>query len=132
MSRENVEVVRRIYAFLNEGDVSGVIALCEPDFRMDMTERVFNPDTYEGPDGLRRFHEEVREAWASYRWEVEDAHPVGNRVIAMLHCEGHGHGGGPPADWRVAWVWTFRAGRPVAVRFYRERSEALEAVGLRE
>ena len=35
-------------------------------------------------------------------------------------------------DWHVAWVWAFEAGTAVSVRFYRDRGEALEAVGLSE
>ena len=132
MSRGNEEVVRRIYALLNQGEVEGVIGLCDKDFLMDMSQWVFNPDTYQGPDGIRRFYEGVREAWASYRWDVEETRTINDLVIAMLYCEGHGHGGGPPADWRVAWVWRFGGGRPVAVRFYRDRDEALKAAGLRE
>ena len=48
MSQTNVETVGRLYDLLNEGDVEGVVQLCHDDFLMDMTERVFNPDTYEG------------------------------------------------------------------------------------
>jgi len=32
MSREDVEIVRRIYERLNRGDVEGVIELCDADF----------------------------------------------------------------------------------------------------
>lgn len=35
-------MVRRIYERLNRGDVEGVIELCDDDFLMDMSERVFN------------------------------------------------------------------------------------------
>src|SRR2546423_3497478 len=68
MSEENVEVVRRIYEHLNRGDVDGVVQLCDDDFLMDMSERVFNPDTYQGHAGIRRFYEGVREVWESYLW----------------------------------------------------------------
>jgi ketosteroid isomerase-like protein len=67
MPQENVEVVRQVYERLNRGDVEGVVALCDEDFLMDMSERVFNPDTYRGHDGVRRFYEGVVDAWESYR-----------------------------------------------------------------
>ena len=132
MSQENVEIVRRIYERLNRGDAEGVIELCDDDFVMDMTERVFNPDTYRGPDGIRRFCEGVRDAWESYHWDIEDTRIVGESVVAMLHCEGRTREGGPGVDWRVAWHWELRRGRAVSTRFYRDRERALEAVGLRE
>ena len=55
MSQENVEIVGQIFERLNRGDVEGVVELCDDDFVMDMTERVFNPDTYQGHAGIRRF-----------------------------------------------------------------------------
>jgi hypothetical protein len=79
MSQENVEIVGRIYERLNRGDVEGVVELCGDDFLIDMSERVFNPDTYRGHDGIRRFYEGVQDAWESYRWDVEETHIAGRR-----------------------------------------------------
>jgi ketosteroid isomerase-like protein len=132
MSQENVEVVRRIFERLNRGDVEGVVELCDDDFLMDMSERVFNPETYRGHDGLRRFYEGVREAWESYRWDVEETRVAGDSVVAMLHCTAQSREGGPGVDWRVAWLWNLRRGRPISLRFYRHRADALEDAGLRE
>jgi ketosteroid isomerase-like protein len=132
MSQENAEIVRRIYEQLNRGNVEGVVELCDDDFVMDMSERVFNPEIYRGHDGIRRFYEGVRDAWASYRWDVEETRIVGDSVVAMLHCLGQSREGGPGVDWRVAWLWKLRRGRPVSLRFYRHRAEALKAAGLRE
>jgi ketosteroid isomerase-like protein len=130
MSQENVETVRRIYEHLNRGDVEAVVELCDDDFMMDMTERVFNPETYKGHDGIRRFYEGVKDVWESYRWDVEEARVADDSVVAMLHCRGQSREGGPGVDGRVAWLWRFQGGSPVYLRFYRERAKALEAVGL--
>jgi ketosteroid isomerase-like protein len=132
MSQENVKAVHRIYEHLNRGDVEGVAELCADDFHMDMTERVFNPDTYRGYEGIRRFYDGVRDAWESYIWTVEDARVAGNMVVALLHCQGQSRIGGPGVDWRVAWLWKFQEGRAVTTRFYRDRERALEAAGLAE
>ena len=132
MSQENVEVVRLIFQLLNRGDVDGVAELCDDEFVMDMSERVFNPDTYTGHDGIRRFYEGVTDAWESYRWNVEETRVKGDSVVAMLHCEGQSREGAPPVDWHVAWLWTLQQGRAVSLRFYRDQAKALEAAGLRE
>lgn len=132
MSQENAETVRRIYERLNRGEVEGVVELCDDDFVMDMSERVFNPDTYSGHDGIRRFYGGVSDAWESYQWNVEETRVTGDTVVAMLHCLAQGRQGGPGVDWRVAWLWKLREGRPVFVRFYRDQADALEAAGLRE
>jgi ketosteroid isomerase-like protein len=132
MSADSAEIVRTAYEHLNRGDVEGLIDLCDDDFLMDMSERVFNPDTYRGRDDIRRFYEGVRSVWESYLWNVEETRVAGDVVVAMLHCEAQGHEGGPKVDWRVAWLWNFRDGRPVSLRFYRDRARALEAAGLQE
>ena len=122
--------MRSAYEHLNRGDVEGLVGLCDEDFLIDMSERVFNPDTYRGHDGIRRFFEEVRGVWESYRWDVEETLVAGDLVVAMLHCEGQGREGGARADWDVAWLWRFRRGTPVSLRLYRDRAQALEAAGL--
>ena len=128
---ESAAVVRQCYDLLNRGDVDGLTELCSDDFRIDMTERVFNPDCYLGHDGIRRFYAGVTEAWESYQWDVEETHDgPGDAVVAMLHCYGRSRVGGPDVDWRVAWVWEVKDGTPVSLRFFRDRSKALEAAGL--
>jgi ketosteroid isomerase-like protein len=130
MSEENVEIVRLAYEHLNRDDAEGLVELCDDNFLMDMSERVFNPDTFKGDDGIRRFCEGVRDAWETYHWDVEETRVSGDSVVAMLHCQGKSREGGPRVDWRVAWLWRFRQGRPVSLRFYRDRADALEAAGL--
>jgi ketosteroid isomerase-like protein len=131
MAQENAEIVRSAYEYLNRGDVEPLVKLCADDFVMDMSERVFNPATYKGPDGIRRFVEDVKDAWESYRWDVKDTLVADDLVVAMLHCEGQGREG-VRVDWHVAWLWRFRGGTPVALRFYREPADALKAAGLSE
>lgn len=132
MSDENVEIVCSAYEQLNRGDVEGFVEVCDDDFLIDMSERVFNPDLYRGHDGIRRFYEEVREAWESWRWDIEETRATGDSVVAMLHCHGQSRESGPVVDWRVAWLWKFRGDRPVSLRLYRDRAEALGAAGLSE
>jgi ketosteroid isomerase-like protein len=128
MSQENVEIVRAAYGHLNRRDVEGFIDLCADDFLMDMSERVFNPDIYRGRQDLRRFYEGVRSVWESYQWEVDETRAEGDSVVAMLHCHAQSREGGPPVDWHVAWLWRFRNGRPISLRFYRDPARALEAL----
>jgi ketosteroid isomerase-like protein len=132
MSQDNAEIVRSAYEHLNRGDADALVDLCQEDFVMDMSERVFNPDRYEGHDGVRRFCADVRSAWESYHWEVEETRTADDVVVAMVHCRGQSREGGPEVDWRVAWLWRFRDGRPASLRFHRDRARALEAAGLQQ
>ena len=130
MSQENVELVRRAYERLNGGDVDALIELCDPSFRLDMSERVFNPQTYEGHEGIRRFYEDVRDVWGEYRWDAEELLDAGESVVALLRAQGRGRGSGLEIDRRIAMLWAVRSGRATSVRLYVNRDEALEAAGL--
>lgn len=55
MPDENVETVRRAHEALNAGEVETLIALCDSCFRLDMSDRVFNPAVYQGHEGIRAF-----------------------------------------------------------------------------
>ena len=132
MSRKNVEVVRRAHEALNGGDVDALVALCDPAFRLDMSDRVLNPMVYEGHSGIRRFYGEVRDVWASYTWEPEELIESGDQVVALLRSSGRGRGSGIEMERQTAMVWTVREKRATSLRFFRSRAEALEAGGLRE
>jgi ketosteroid isomerase-like protein len=132
MSEENAAVVQRAYELLNSRDAEALVELCADDFLMDMRERVFNPDTYEGADGIRRFLHDVDAAWESYRWTVDETRVADDVVVAMVHCEGQSREGGPEVNWDVAWLWRFRRETPMSLCFHRDPTRALEAAGLRE
>jgi ketosteroid isomerase-like protein len=131
MSLENAKTVRRAYEHLNRRDVERLVRLCDDDFVIDMSERVFNPDMYRGSDGIRRFFAGVEDLWDTYRWDVTETLVAGDVVVAMIHCEGRGREG-VRVDWDVAWLWTFREQTPISLRLYRDPAEALEAAGLGE
>jgi ketosteroid isomerase-like protein len=130
MSDDNVALVRRAYEALNTGDVEGLVALCDQSFVLDMEERVFNPATYTGHDGIRRFHEEVGEVWEEFRWDPEELIASGDQVVALLHAQGRGRGSGLEIDRRVAMVWTIADRSAVALRLYVDPAAARAAAGL--
>lgn len=132
MSKEDVDLVRRAYEALNRGEIEALVELCHPDFHLDMSERVFNPATYDGHDGIRRFYGEVREVWEKFQWEPKGLYDAGEQVVALLHSHGLGSGSGIEIDRDVAMVWTVRDGKAAALRFYLDQAEALKAAGLED
>jgi uncharacterized protein len=130
--QENIEVVRRLHERLNSGDIDGVVELCEPAFHLDMSERVFNPEIYEGHEGIRRFYADVRDIWERYAWAPEELLDAQPHVVALVRAQGRGRGSGLEIDRRIALVWTFAAGQATALRLYVDRTKALEAAGLSE
>jgi ketosteroid isomerase-like protein len=125
-----VEIVRRAHEALNGGDMDAMVALCDPAFRLDMSDRVLNPAVYQGHDGIRRFYAEVRDVWDRYTWEPEELIERGDLVVALLRSSGTGRGSGIELERRTAMVWRVRQGHAISLRFFRDPEEALDAAAL--
>ena len=119
-------MVERAHRALNSGDIDTLIELCSSDFRLDMSDRVFNPAVYEGHDGIRRFYAEVQDVWENYVWEPEQLIDSGGDVVALIRATGRGRESGVEVDRETAMVWTVGKGRLSTLRFYRDRTEALQ------
>jgi ketosteroid isomerase-like protein len=132
MSQENVRLVGLAHERLNEGDIGGLIALCDRDFELDMSARILNPRTYRGHEGIRRFYDEVSEVWEEFRWEPLRFLDAADKVVVLLHSHGRGRGSGMEMARDAAVVWTVNEDRAVSVRFYIDQAEALVGAGLSE
>jgi ketosteroid isomerase-like protein len=119
------EIVRRAHEALNAGDIEALVALCDEDFRLDMSDRVLNPSVYEGHDGIRAFYAEVLDIWESFTWEPIELHEVDDLVVAVLHSTGKGRGSGLELDRRSAMLWRVDRERALSLTFYREPDAAL-------
>jgi ketosteroid isomerase-like protein len=119
------EIVTRAHEALNTGDVEALVALCDEDFRLDMSDRVLNPSVYEGHDGIRAFYAEVLDIWESFTWEPIELHEVDDLVVAVLHSRGKGRGSGVELDRRSAMLWRVDRERALSLTFYREPDAAL-------
>jgi ketosteroid isomerase-like protein len=120
------EIVRRALEALNAGDVEGFVTVCDPDFRLDMSDRVLNPSVYEGHDGIRAFYAEVLDVWESFTWEPIEIDEFDNLVVAVLHSRGKGRGSGLELDRHSAMLWRVAEGRALSVTFYRDPDIARE------
>jgi len=125
MSRENMEIVRKLNDVYNERSFAENPDLIDPDIVWDMS-RMQIPDSsaYAGRGGLREFVDTWTESFASEHIEAEDMVDGGDRVLVVVHHSGRGK--------MSAMVWTLRDGRAVRMEMYPTREEALEAMGLGE
>jgi ketosteroid isomerase-like protein len=135
MSQENVELVRRgCYEAFTESGVFNYEFL-DPEIEWQGP-REF-PDlaaTHHGHDGVRRYMEKLFEALEDYRMVPEEFIDAGTDQVLVFSREG-GRGRGSGAEVQThptAHVWTIRDGKAIRMQSYWERSDALEAVGLRE
>ena len=133
MSQENVDLVRNAIEAWNRQDHDAAWKSVSPDAELDASGRVLNPDIYTGVDGFIRFRRDIAEAWDRFELEIEDLLESGNLVVVVfIRSTGRGRASGIDVDLRSAWLVTVFDHKITRIRLYRQREEALEAVGLRE
>jgi ketosteroid isomerase-like protein len=122
-----IDIVRRAHNALNRGDTQELAALCAPDFRLDMSDRVFNPEVYCGHDGLQRFLAGVHEVWDTFTWEPTELIEAGDLVLALVHSVGRASGSGLEIDRHSAFLWRIPNETLLALTFYRDPAAARRA-----
>ena len=136
MSRENVEVVSRIFEAAARRDAGTVLSLYDQEVELDFTRiphaEVIGRGRYRGHDGLRDWYREWYEAWERFEQVYEELIDVGERVISVWSQRGRGRASGAEVELRGAAVWTVRNGKVIRIVGFPTREEALEAVGLAE
>ena len=137
-----MEIVREVMALLALGrdpERAGrertrrrLVELFAPDVHIDMSRRVFNPDTYDGHSGLRRLGREVRAVWDEFTIEPERFASAGDRVVVIEKRRGRGRGSGAEVEQRSGVIWTVREGKIIRMETDLDPDDALKAVGLSE
>jgi ketosteroid isomerase-like protein len=133
MSLENVELVRRGFEAFNSGDIDRILAFTGADFEIDVPPGLSaEPDTYRGPEGVRRYFHTFDEAMDEVRFHADRSWEAEESVVVDARVTARGKQTAIPVEQRAAQVWTIRGGRVVRIRAYALLSEALESVGLEE
>lgn len=133
VSGENVEIVRRCYELWDERDWTAVIELLHPDFELDLSRNIFNPDIYHGRTGLERYVSGVEEIWDDLHVVPTELIDAGDNVVAAVTVRGKGKGSGVKVEMPAFNIWTLADSKVVrVVGGYLDRSEALAAAGLSE
>jgi ketosteroid isomerase-like protein len=143
MSRENIEVVKRAIAALNERDIDRYLACCTEDFELRTPMEPIG-GVYEGADAVRRFFADLEDTSPDFRLHLERMEPLGeDQVLAFLRITATGRASGiatgadlgatgEPPGMPTTNVYDFVNGKIRRIRIFLDRQEALEAVGLQE
>jgi ketosteroid isomerase-like protein len=130
MSEENVKVVERAIAAINERDIDGYLACCTEDIQLQMPGVA---GVYEGADGIRRFFADIEDAGPDFRIDIQRTEGVsGERILAFLRVTFHGRASGLSMPAETGNVYQFEEGKIRRVQIFLDRAEALEAAGLSE
>jgi ketosteroid isomerase-like protein len=102
--------------------------LIHPEFEMTTPANLAaEPDTYRGPEGVRRYFDSFYDAMDEVRFEPREFREAGERVIAQSTVTARGRATGIEVKQRVVLVWTLRDEQVIRVEVYATLDEALEA-----
>lgn len=110
----------------------------QPDFSLLDPDVVFEDDilpdhageTYRGLEAFVRATRTWLQPYERFNIELERMAGSGNRLVTVHHFRGTGRHTGIESELHYAYLWTFRDGKVVHVRTYRDPEEAeLHALG---
>src|SRR5215216_6281567 len=128
MSEDNVEFVRQGFAALGGGDVDALMPLIHPDFELTTPASLAaEPDTYRGPEGIRRYFDSFYEAMDRVAFDADEFIPVGGHVVVPITLRARGRTTGIETEQRVVQVWELRDEQAIRVEVYATLDEALAA-----
>ena len=140
MSQENISLVRDLTKLVSSvvGPDPDALDRALGDYADERFELHLPADypeggqVFRGREGLRAYTASLRETWREWRFVPERFLDTNDHVVVFALLVARGHESDVPIELETNHVWTIRDGRATSMRVYRDRSEALEAVGLRE
>jgi ketosteroid isomerase-like protein len=74
MSQENVEIVRKAFDAFARGGIDPALPFFHPGIEWTSDAYAFEPQTYSGHDGMRRYAQRLVEDFDDFRNEPEEIH----------------------------------------------------------
>jgi ketosteroid isomerase-like protein len=128
MGSESVELVRRLYLAWQEGDVEELLSFIDPEVTWSPMVRFLEGERAAvGHQGLRR----IRITYRTFQPVPGRFEEHGSRVLVLGRLIGASRLEEEDLDVAVAWVWTVRAGRIVAMQAFQEERAAREVIASR-
>jgi ketosteroid isomerase-like protein len=131
MSQENLETLRRTLQRMGD-EPEAFWAILDPAVEWDQTQQPPDAEVVRGIDAVQRSTRRWFGTFEDCTRDLEELIDAGDEVIAVVRVRGKGRGSGARIEGRVAQVWTFRNGKVVRYRDFRDKAEALKAAGLKE
>jgi ketosteroid isomerase-like protein len=132
MSRENVEIVRRIYddGLIDRAD-EALRPLLNPEVEYVNPAEAIEPGTRSGLDEVLDAFRSTPRIFDTAAHEVHELFDAGDSVVAAVSFRARGRGSDREVTQEEAHTWTFNDGKVTRFEWCRDLASALEAVGLR-
>ncbi len=130
MSRENVEIVRRVFTAFSCGDATAMLQDLDPDVVLHVEQA--GQGVYRGHEGAIKSLVDWTEDFDDFKVVAEEFLDKGDCVVVRTRQTGSGKSSGIPMEGLFWFVSQVREGKVVRVHVLNTEQAALEAVGLSE
>jgi ketosteroid isomerase-like protein len=129
VSKENVEIVRKIFDGWSQGDFSVGKDLVTPDFEWDQHADAVEPGPRHG-SGIATTLSRIFEVWEGFRVVPERYVDGGDRILVLARNQGRNRQTGLEVEQPFGYLWTLDSGKLARVQVFTSHERALEASGL--
>jgi ketosteroid isomerase-like protein len=132
MSQENVEIVQRFIEAYNRRDFEGIIELMDPTFEF-RSRFVGIESVHRASEGFpHTYFKMLDEAYDRFEVVLSEFIDAGAAVLAAGRAEWRGKASGAQGETPILPAFWLRARKVFRAETFTDRTEALEAVGVRE
>ena len=129
VSESNLEIVRRLFDRFAEGGVEAVLDGADENIVIEIpSDLSAEPDTYHGPDGVRRYFAGFDGMIDDVRYEAFELRAEGDFVLAHSRMSGRGVTSGLEVDLEVYVLHELAGGKIVRIRPYADLEAAQAAI----
>lgn len=132
MSKENLALVRGVYAAFAKGDIPSVLAAMSPKMEWREAENFIYADgnPYKGPDAvLKGVFARLGGEWNGFSATAEEILDAGDAVIALGRYGGVNKKTGARLNAQFAHVWRVGNGKAIAFQQYTDTLQAARVAG---
>jgi ketosteroid isomerase-like protein len=126
----NLEIVERGFEAFNEDGIDGILPIIHPDFEATTPpELASEPDTYRGPDGIRRWFDSFYEVMDEIRWDARNFRELPDgRVLVEFTLRARGKTTGLDFGQDAVMIWELRDGQAIRLSLYPTLDQATSAI----
>jgi ketosteroid isomerase-like protein len=125
VASENVAIVRRGFDAFNRDGVEGILPFLHAEFEATTPpDLASEPDTYRGPEGVRRWFDSFDEVMEGIRWDPRAFHEEHGRVLVEFTLRARGKRTGLDFGQEAVMVWELRDGMARRLDLYPTMEEA--------
>jgi ketosteroid isomerase-like protein len=121
--------VRAYFERFNETRESQLEAL-HPEIDWHIRADLPNSRTLRGYEDVKRRDADWKQAFGDLHLEPIEVSEASGKTVVLVHFHGRLKGSGDIVDMHEVWVLSWRGDRIIEIREYKNKAEALKAVGL--